>query len=257
MQKEVIEVLKRGTLNGNVFTLPAEQLERKLYQDVAKALDGIGGKWNRKSQGFIFENNPAELLQDVTGGVKRNLKQETQFFETPANVADWIVSHAYISIDDTILEPSAGKGAIVDIIINETRRTENNIFMCEYDLDREIFLNKKYSGNPRVYFLRRNFLELDNKEQFDKIIANPPFSKNQDIDHIMKMWDVLRPKGRIVSVCSSHWSIDTRGKKEKEFREFVDKHEGEVYPIKDIIGLNAFKESGTLTEAQILILDKP
>jgi 16S rRNA G1207 methylase RsmC len=30
-----------------------------------------------------------------------------------------------------------------------------------------------------------------NKNYFHKIIANPPFSKNQDVKHILKMYELL------------------------------------------------------------------
>ena len=43
MTKE--EVLQKCTVEGNVVKLPNKQLDRKLYQEVAKALELIGGKW--------------------------------------------------------------------------------------------------------------------------------------------------------------------------------------------------------------------
>ena len=38
------QVLQNCTVDGNVVKLPNIQLERKLYQEVAKALKLIGGK---------------------------------------------------------------------------------------------------------------------------------------------------------------------------------------------------------------------
>ena len=47
-------------------------------------------------------------------GKRCNLQQEYQFFETPADVADWLVMLAGgIREDDTVLEPSAGRGALI------------------------------------------------------------------------------------------------------------------------------------------------
>ena len=49
------KVLQECTVEGNVVKLPEGQLERKLYQEVAKALDLIGGKWKGgKVFGFVF-----------------------------------------------------------------------------------------------------------------------------------------------------------------------------------------------------------
>jgi len=42
---KAIEVLKKCRVEGNVIKLPEGQLERNIYQEVAKALELIGGKW--------------------------------------------------------------------------------------------------------------------------------------------------------------------------------------------------------------------
>jgi hypothetical protein len=47
-----------------------------------------------------------------------------------------------------------------------------------------------------------DFLEFT-WETFDKIIANPPFSKSQDVKHILHMYELLKNWWRIVSVASS------------------------------------------------------
>ena len=57
----------------------------------------------------------AELLADIQNGDNRNLKKEYQFFATPKELAQKLCS--YIPEDtETILEPSAGRGAIIQAI---------------------------------------------------------------------------------------------------------------------------------------------
>jgi hypothetical protein len=64
-----IDVLKKCIVDGNVIRLPEGQLNRKLYQDVAKALELIGGKWKGgKVFGFVFQSDPTELLAQIAGG---------------------------------------------------------------------------------------------------------------------------------------------------------------------------------------------
>lgn len=41
---QVLDVLKRSTIAGNVLTLP-DQLSRPLYEQVAKVITNCGGKW--------------------------------------------------------------------------------------------------------------------------------------------------------------------------------------------------------------------
>ena len=56
MTKE--DILIQCTVGGNVVKLPNIQLERKLYQDVAKSLNLIGGKWvGGKTCGFVFNSD--------------------------------------------------------------------------------------------------------------------------------------------------------------------------------------------------------
>ncbi len=71
------EVLQQCTVEGNIVKLPAVQLERKEYKEVKKQLELIGGKWKGgKTQGFVFEEDPTELLEQISNGEKRNLKSE-------------------------------------------------------------------------------------------------------------------------------------------------------------------------------------
>lgn len=238
---EVKEILKNCTVEGNIVRLPDEQLDRKTYLDVAKHLELIGGKWNRKFKGFLFETDPTELLADIQNGEKRNVKKEFQFFETPSELAEKLVSYIeehVISDEMTILEPSAGRGAIVRAINKKFPKLK--VYHCELmDINRKLF-----NGNSE--FIQEDFLTLDESKKFDFIIANPPFNKNQDIDHFMKM---TKHSNHIVSVMSKHW-LFSKNKKETEFREFLEKNKAEIIDV----DAGVFKESGTNIATCIVIL---
>lgn len=240
---EIEEILKQCTIDDKVVRLPDIQLDRKTYCDVAKRLELIGGKWNRKFKGFLFENDPTELLADVQNGEKRNLKKEFQFFETPAELAEKLVSYIEEFVDTkemTILEPSAGRGSIVRAI--NKMQPDAKVFHCELmELNRKMF-----QGDSE--FLQEDFLTLDENKKFDFIIANPPFNKNQDIEHFMKM--TKHTSGRIVSIMSCHWKF-SKNKKETEFREFLQSKAAQIIDI----DAGAFKESGTNIPTCIVILD--
>ena len=212
------EVLQNCTVEGNVIKLPAQQLDRKLYQEVAKALELIGGKWKGgKVFGFQFNEDPTEMLEQIANGETRNIKKEFQFFATPDDLADDLVGYAKIEENHMILEPSAGQGAIIKAI---HRKLPNVLVHC-YELMpiNQVFLEKI----PRAHFIAPDFLELtiagttQKGIEYDRIIANPPFSKNQDIDHIQEMYKCLKPGGRLVSIASRHWLYSTN-KKEQAFK---------------------------------------
>ena len=245
-------ILKNCTVEGNIVRLPEGQLDRKIYDQLAKALNGIGGKWKGgKVAGFVFESDPTSRLQQIQGGEKLNLKKEFQFFETPDKIADLIVKEAYIDRDDVVLEPSAGRGAIIRAV----RRIQT---FCRIDAVELMPENAAYlrraAFNIRVVH-EQDFLEFAGWRigEYDRIVANPPFSKNQDIDHVQAMYQCLKPGGRLVSVVSTHWQI-SNNRKEREFREWLSDVRAEI--VADL-PVGTFSESGTSVPALIIAIDKP
>ncbi len=243
------EILQKCTVDGNIVRLPEGQLDRKLYQEVAKALNLIGGNWKGgKTMGFVFPNDPTELLEQIANGESRNLKKEFQFFATPDELADRMVEIAEISRDHWILEPSAGQGSIINAI-NRKYPDQNVDYFELMDVNRT-FLDKI----PTAQHLGDDFLLVDWKNSpplFDRIIANPPFSKNQDIDHIRKMYECLNDGGRIVTLASTHWQL-SNNKKETEFRNWLNEIGAEIQEIPK----GTFKESGTMISSVLIVIDK-
>lgn len=240
------DVLKICAVEGNVVKLPSVQLERKLYQDVAKALELIGGKWNRKFAGFVFQQDPAELLNEIATGEKRNLKKEFQFFATPDSIADYLVQLAELKNNDVILEPSCGQGAIIKAI----NKVCDSLPYCYELMDvNRLMLNK---SNLKFNLIGSDFFEGNSDEEaYTKIIANPPFSKNQDLTHVLEMYNRLAVNGRLVSIVSTSW-VQGSQKKQIEFREFLESVNAEILDIPK----GAFKESGTMIACKIIIINK-
>lgn len=242
------EVLKQCTVEENVVRLPDFQLDRKVYLEVKEALEFIGGKWKgRPVNGFIFKDGNAEMLLSElidSGKEGRELKKETQFFYTPKKVVELMVKNAEINSKDlTILEPSAGKGHIIYYLpkLNPTYACEKN----------KMFANILRKEFPEVKLRNMDFLEAGDSIEFDRIIANPPFRNNQDIDHIYKMYEICKKGGRIVTMSSKHWTF-ANGKKETKFREWIK----EVNAIQITIEGGSFSESGTQIETIMLIINK-
>lgn len=246
MSKE--DVLKECTVDGLVVKLPNSKLDRKVYLEVAKSLELIGGKWKGgKIAGFVFPQDPTDLLNQIANGEKRNLKKEFQFFATPEKLADELIELSEIKSSMSILEPSAGQGAI----INSIHKIEPNIIVdcCEAMDVNKLFLNKLKNIN----LLCDDFLELKtiSKKKYDRIIANPPFSKNQDIDHISEMYNHLAEGGKLVSIASKHWQFASN-KKETKFREWLNNLDHEVIEVDG----GSFKESGTMISSVIIVINK-
>ena len=246
---EIIEILKQCTVDGLIVRLPQIQLDRNDYLEVKKSLELIGGSWKGgKTNGFVFKEDPTEYLEQLCSGEKRNLKKEFQFFGTPDILADRLVELAYAlpcQIGAT-LEPSAGQGSIIKAI---HRHDPNiNVHYCEL-MDLNLSFLQNYQGPTE--FVSKDFLTIDKPDYYSQIIANPPFSKNQDIDHLYKMYECLTEGGRIASIMSNHWRT-TSGKKETEFQQFIERLNATVEEIPS----GSFKESGTSISACIVVIDK-
>jgi phospholipid N-methyltransferase len=246
------EILQQCTVQGNIVKLPPINLERKLYQDVAKALELTGGKWKGgKVAGFVFDEDPTELLAQIANGESRNLKKEFQFFPTPAKLAAQMAKIANIKKGDKILEPSAGQGAIVKAIMAEYP------FVSSVDCCELMGVNKTFLAKIKgVNILADDFLTLNQNGQYtdyyDVIVANPPFAKNQDIDHVKAMFEVLKPDGRLVVIVSPHYQI-SNNKKETEFRGWLNTINARIEEIQ----AGAFSESGTAIKTMLLTINKP
>lgn len=243
--QEFKDILEQCTIENNILYMP-EQLDRKVYLKFSKALELIGGKWSRKDKGIKFLIDPTEKLQMLLNGDKpENLKKKYQFFATPKKVVELMVSKITNS-DPTLdyLEPSAGQGAIIEVL------NEYDIIpdICEampenYAVLKDTTLNYNFLGN--------DFLRISKHKKYDYIIANPPFSKNQDIDHIMQMYDLLKPWGTLITLSSCSWFHGSQ-KKQIAFKEFLhDNH-----AIIDSVEAGEFKESGTMIETKMIQLTR-
>ena len=237
--------MQKFTVEGNVIKLPNVQLDRKEYLKLKKDLELIGGKWKgHKVQGFVFKSDPTELLREIINGYG-NIKKHYQFFATPPALADKLVELADIKPEHIILEPSAGQGALIEAILRHGHPSMN-IFAVELMSVNSIVLTTKGFDHEVG-----DFLKIPDQNFYDRIIANPPFAKNQDIDHVNRMYELLKPGGRLVSIMSPHWTFATN-KKETAFRTWIKIINAEVQKIPR----ETFKESGTLIKSLIVIINK-
>lgn len=232
---EVAVVLDDSTVDGNNLFLPDTQLDRKLYVAVNKVLDSLGGKWNRKLKVHVFEESPEESIEQVLlTGEYTDEKKEYQFFETPEQLAKNMVKMAEIKEGEAVLEPSAGKGRIAALL--------NDPDCVELNDKNRLFL--KENGFRVVH---GDFLTFD--KCYDVIIANPPFTKQQDIDHVTHM--IRLAKRKVVAIMSASVMFRTN-KKTVAFRKLVGNLDGTIERLPE----KTFAGSGTNVNTCIVCVEK-
>ncbi len=239
IDNQILNILDNCTVNGCVVFLPLGQLDRKIYETVNKCLENIGGKWNRKSKGHVFSEDPADLLDNlILTGETVDLKKQYQYFPTPKELACKLVEMAEIKPEDVLLEPSAGQGAIADQF-----PPWNTKILIELSPDNAKVLTDKGYSVAVMDFLQFNEVIAD------KIIMNPPFNKQNDVTHILHAFGILKPGGILVSIVSES-PFFRENKKSVAFREFLE-HANVIENDRDV-----FKESGTMVKTRIIKIVK-
>lgn len=246
INKDILKIIEAGTSEGSRYYLPKIQLDRKTYVAVNKVLEALGGKWNKRLKAHIFPETIEEAIDNVilTGEVI-DLKKELQFFETPPELAEKLVRMAEIQPGAFCLEPSAGKGNIAEALAKEVDKTQ---IVC-YDICEEFaqILRKK---NFRAYHW--DFMERSLEPIYERVVMNPPFTKQQDIDHVLHALTFLCKGGILVSVMSAGVMYRTN-KKTKEFWDIVYKQK--KYEVEELPE-DSFKSSGTKVNTVVLKIVK-
>ena len=168
------------------------------------------------------------------------------FFPTPPSLIDRMLSQARVEDGHDILEPSAGKGDIMDAIANEAPGAN----LKGLEINRAMQPSLDARGHDVDY---GDFLE--HQGQYDRILMNPPFENNQDIDHVRHAHSLLKPGGRLVAIMGAGSLTGSRSKP-KEFVQWLNDigAEYEQLPADSFSGTDAFRTTGVNT--YIVTIDK-
>lgn len=256
ISQETAQTLKQWKVVWSDYFLPDVKLDRKEYLLCNDVLEAIGLKWNKKEKCHKWEEDIGDTLFEIldTGEVEtlKEYRDKFQFFPTPDSVADYLVECADLQDDDGVLEPSFWDGALL-FAIQRTKKHFPLIVWVELDTKRfnEFVECKSKIENSTLNrygkFRNIDFLDMTDELCFSKIVMNPPFSKSQDVKHILKAYSLLQKWGTLVSIASS--SIQHRT--------------GSLY--EEIADLNpeyielpewSFKESGTMVNSVIVKITK-
>lgn len=229
---DVLSALDRAETDGPALRLTG-QLDRSLYTATNKVLEAAGGKWNRYKKAHLFDGDAAEAIEPVilTGEITSK-KQEFGYFPTPAPVVERLIGLADLKPGMTVLEPSAGRGAIagpvaaLGCVVDCIELQESNasaIFDADY----------------AALVLVRDFMTTVPGIGYDRVVMNPPFAKQQDITHVEHALGFLKPGGLLVAVMSA--GVMFRTGRAEEFRKLVADRGGSFEALPD----GAFKDSGT------------
>lgn len=241
ISQDVMQVLDRAEVSGNKLVLTGT-LDRKLYQDVNKVLEAIGGKWNRGAKAHLFEMPVADVLEPImeTGEYSRT-KQDFGQFDSPDDVVARVIQLAQIEPGMLVLEPSAGIGNIA----YAAEAAGGKVTAIEIDAAR----CAKLTGRANLSAHQHDFLQQNTTPHFDRVVMNPPFAKQADIDHVLHAFKCLKANGLLVSVMSASVMFRDNAKT-KVFRAFVEERGGSFERLPDA----SFAQSGTAVHTCIVTI---
>lgn len=178
-------------------------------------------------------------LETKLVGMKLN-----EFFVTPHHVCDRLVELAQLQPGMRVLEPSAGKGDIAQAIFHHCPNVQLDVVEIQSNLRRILEL-KGFN------ILGCDFLTEVNGEQWQAVIANPPFSKF--IEHTHHAYNCLVSGGSLMTIAPE--SVFFRSDcKFKEFRKWLKAHNAWDEKLPDGSFLNSTHPTGVAT--RILIINK-
>lgn len=246
VDNEVLNVLSAAECNGPKLFLTG-QLDRNLYTRTNKVLEAAGGKWNRKAKAHIFDTDASDRIEQIilTGDVVVP-KDDFEFFPTPPAIARRVIDLAEITNEMQVLEPSAGRGALVLEVKERAPDAMVSIFELMPDNNkflRDLKLHACGIGEPT------DFLDVKPFDVFDRVVMNPPFGRQADIKHVIHALKFLKPGGLLVSVMSS--SVTFRSNKlTTDFRQLIEERGGHIEELPE----GAFKSSGTMVNTVIVVI---
>lgn len=252
--------LARGVLadsarvDGLVLKLTCGQLSRPEYVAVNKALESMGGKWNRKLGGHVFDDDPTEALTAFVDGaaLAKPPRAAEGYVPTPAALAAAVVGD-YTDINQlgagaTVLEPSAGDGPFVEAVFAANPRVR--VVAVEPNTQRLARLAAKGT----VERVNSTFEEFTASApgDFEAIVMNPPFAvpgaPSVWIDHVQLAYGLLAAGARLTAIVPISL-IERQDRRHSAIRALTNERGGFVQ-----LPGEAFKVSGTGVRTAVMWL---
>lgn len=230
LRSAVIEPHKKG-----FAVIIMEQVSPKAYGEIKKALQVKGGTYTTGGK-IVFLHDPKDDLAAVLESGESN---PTDYFPTPDDIIDrmlnWYIDWSWLPKKLRILEPSAGKGALLERILKNMHEHGIGGYVDAVEIlplhCRALWRIAEREKNIAVVVHEADFLTWTPRivnPTYDLIAMNPPFRGPDDKDayiaHIQRAYNLLAPGGKLVAVTPNGWTFNDREKRKVEFSDFVTAH---------------------------------
>jgi hypothetical protein len=183
---QVLDGIERSGQRGNwTFGYGWSDLDKHVRAEVDQVIASIGGipvhARGPHLGAFKFDYNPGDALREiVASGCVPDTKAH-QYYPTPPSLAARMVELAGIGPDDIVLEPSAGQGAIAELLPRgQTTCIEVSALHCT------VLRSKGFA------VIEDDFLKVSRiKVEPTVVVMNPPFDRAQWEAHVQYAAEML------------------------------------------------------------------
>lgn len=176
------------------------------------------------------------------------------FYPTPMRLINKMLSNLDFKYVKTVLEPSAGKGDLVEGITKQFDNTRNYRNTKKHDIDLiELDENLRYILQGKNYrVVADDFLTFDTFKKYDAIIMNPPFSQGDK--HLLKAIEMQQNGGKIVCILNAETLKNPYSNTRKDLITKLEKFNAKVEYIQDAFTTS---ERKTSVEIALIYIDIP
>ncbi|MFG6411032.1 MAG: DEAD/DEAH box helicase family protein, partial [Bacteroides acidifaciens] len=209
---------------------------------------GVGGKefdTPSHTETDAFDSAVLDYYTNQKLSGKRDSREGTDYYPTPEPLGFMMNQWGRIGDGESVLEPSAGHGAIARYVPRE-----NPLTAVEPSQSLFSKLQIKAGGNGRK-FENTIFEDYNVVNKHDVVLMNPPFGAGGRlaVDHVAKAFQHLEEGGRIVAIIP-------RGSTDKKFDKWYEEQKSVVLTAE--IGLPdiTFERAGTSVNCRVVVIDK-
>lgn len=236
---------------GLLYYLDVGRVSDAEYDVLKPIIESLGGHWREREKAFVFGIDVEKEIKAVFEN-NLNVSQEwlnnwieqhkTQFFPTPKPIAERVVELAGIRENQSVLEPSAGRGNLLDCLS----------VRCQIVAVEPLIENTEYLEKKGYNYCVSTFEDIyDALPCFDRVIMNPPFYGQRDIKHFLMAYNLLKDGGVIVGILSEN-ALYYNTELTKNFNSFLKEHNAYIEPVP----FHSFEESGTTIDTVIIKIMK-
>ena len=181
--------------------------------------------------------------QKLTG--RRNNRDGVDYYPTPEPLGYMMTQWGQIDEGESVLEPSAGHGAIARYVSRENRLTA-------IEPSQNLFAKLQFkAGGPGRTFENNIFENYNIHNKHDVILMNPPFGQGgrTAIDHLAKAFNHLEEGGRIVAIIP-------RGSADKKFDKWYLEQKDAALTAEIALPDITFQQAGTAVSCRVVVIDK-